>query len=137
MDEDVSDIDFEEQLEQEYEREHLNKNNEEDDYEDEVVETSNNDEESQMKIKKEKESQLRDSRLSKIQQMNDNKAVFESDAEKTLKSQILLLCTALGGLEITSGEYQLGSDALACLKDIKKWIRIVDDEKHNWDNQQW
>lgn len=57
-----------------------------------------------------------------------------SAAEQTLQSQILLLCSAIGGVDLTSGEkrYRLGVDALACLKDIKRWIKAVDEATKTW-----
>ncbi|KAH3661238.1 hypothetical protein OGAPHI_006645 [Ogataea philodendri] len=56
---------------------------------------------------------------------------FEAEAQQALKSQILILCTALGGADV-SGKYVLGTDALACLKDLKRWIKVVDDASDNW-----
>ncbi len=58
-----------------------------------------------------------------------------SAAEQTLQSQILLLCSAVGGVDATSGTkktYILGVDCLACLKDIKRWIHAVDDATDTW-----
>ncbi len=58
-----------------------------------------------------------------------------SAAEQTLQSQILLLCSAVGGVDATSGTkktYILGVDCLACLKDIKRWIHAVDDATNTW-----
>jgi len=58
-----------------------------------------------------------------------------SAAEQTLQSQILLLCSAVGGVDATSGPkktYILGVDCLACLKDIKRWIQAVDDATNTW-----
>ncbi|KAG7882116.1 hypothetical protein KL937_000687 [Ogataea polymorpha] len=58
-------------------------------------------------------------------------AKFEHEAQQALKSQILILCSALGGADDT-GKYVLGADALACLKDIKRWIKVVDDASDSW-----
>ncbi|KAG7886736.1 hypothetical protein KL938_000389 [Ogataea parapolymorpha] len=58
-------------------------------------------------------------------------AKFELEAQQALKSQILILCSALGGADDT-GKYVLGADALACLKDIKRWIKVVDDASDTW-----
>ncbi|KAG7849003.1 hypothetical protein KL941_001821 [Ogataea angusta] len=58
-------------------------------------------------------------------------AKFELEAQQALKSQILILCSALGGAD-DSGKYVLGVDALACLKDIKRWIKVVDDASDSW-----
>ena len=52
----------------------------------------------------------------------------ETPTQKLLKAHISVLVTALGGpdhvgsLKDSSSEYKLGHDALACLKDIKRWI---------------
>ncbi|VEU23663.1 DEKNAAC105010 [Brettanomyces naardenensis] len=56
-------------------------------------------------------------------------------AEQTLQSQILLLCSALGGADPSSEnkrDYVLGVDALACLKDLKRWLKTVDDATNTW-----
>ena len=57
----------------------------------------------------------------------------ETQAQKLLKAHISVLVSALGGPDHTSDiqppPYKLGHDALACLKDIKRWIRAVDEKK--------
>lgn len=57
----------------------------------------------------------------------------ETFMSKVLKAHISVLVSALGGPDHSSGEghYRLGHDALACLKDIKKWIRSVDDKNNS------
>lgn len=54
-----------------------------------------------------------------------------------LKARIALLATAIGGPDYTSHleppPYKLGDDCLACLRDLKKWFRLVDDQQNRWD----
>ncbi|KAL6451255.1 hypothetical protein SBY92_002594 [Candida maltosa Xu316] len=61
----------------------------------------------------------------------------ETQAQKLLRAHISVLVTALGGPDHTSDvqppPYKLGHDALACLKDIKRWIRAVDEKKQNFE----
>lgn len=59
--------------------------------------------------------------------------VNESFTSKVLRAHISVLVSALGGPDHSSedGLYKLGHDALACLKDIKKWIRSVDDRNNS------
>ena len=63
----------------------------------------------------------------------------ETPTQKLLKAHISVLVTALGGpdhvgsLKDSSSEYKLGHDALACLKDIKRWIKSVDEIGHKYD----
>lgn len=60
------------------------------------------------------------------------------DASLTvLRARIALLATAIGGPDYTSTieppPYKLGDDCLACLKDLKRWFKLVDDEQNRWD----
>lgn len=61
----------------------------------------------------------------------------ESYTQKVLKAHILVLVSALGGPDHSAGvsppPYKLGHDALACLKDIKKWIKSVDERNRSHD----
>lgn len=59
--------------------------------------------------------------------------VNETFTSKVLRAHISVLVSALGGPDHSSPEglYKLGHDALACLKDIKKWIRSVDDKNNS------
>lgn len=54
-----------------------------------------------------------------------------------LKARIALLATAIGGPDYTSNldppPYKLGDDCLACLKDLKRWFRLVDENQNRWD----
>ncbi|CAH6719158.1 topoisomerase 1-associated factor 1 [[Candida] jaroonii] len=61
----------------------------------------------------------------------------ETARSKILKAHISVLVSALGGPDHTSNNnpppYKLGHDALACLKDLKRWIRSVDDTNQTFD----
>lgn len=63
--------------------------------------------------------------------------VTVSPEQQLIKAHISVLVTALGGPDHTSTQtpvpYKLGLDALACLKDIKRWIRAVDETKRVYD----
>lgn len=54
-----------------------------------------------------------------------------------LKARIALLATAIGGPDYTSHleppPYKLGDDCLACLRDLKRWFKLVDDQQNRWD----
>ncbi|SJM88085.1 related to Topoisomerase 1-associated factor 1 [Zygosaccharomyces bailii] len=54
-----------------------------------------------------------------------------------LKARIALLATAIGGPDYNSRldppPYKLGDDCLACLKDLKRWFRLVDENQNRWD----
>lgn len=52
----------------------------------------------------------------------------ETTESKLLKAHIAVLASALGGPDHTADApvYKLGHDALACVKDLKRWIRSVD-----------
>lgn len=65
---------------------------------------------------------------------------MESIAEKTntiLKARIALLSTSIGGPDYSSKldppPYKIGDDCLACLKDLKRWFKLVDDQQNKWD----
>ncbi|KAK9544727.1 Topoisomerase 1-associated factor 1 [Aspergillus fumigatus] len=48
-----------------------------------------------------------------------------------VRAHVYSLVTALGGFNGESADrYVLGDDALACLRDIKRWLKLYD-EKHN------
>ncbi|CAK7896703.1 topoisomerase 1-associated factor 1 [[Candida] anglica] len=61
----------------------------------------------------------------------------EDQTQKVLKAHISVLVSALGGPDHTSQQvpapYKLGQDALACLKDIKRWIKAVDERTNSYD----
>lgn len=75
-----------------------------------------------------------ESRLLLAQQQISKGSKYLSEAEKALKAHILILCSSLGGIDQStdSGEYSLGVDALACLKDLKRWIKTVDEATNSW-----
>ncbi|CUS24324.1 LAQU0S15e01948g1_1 [Lachancea quebecensis] len=54
-----------------------------------------------------------------------------------LKARIALLSTAIGGPDHSSEAdpppYVIGDDCLACLKDLKRWFKLVDDKQSRWD----
>lgn len=54
-----------------------------------------------------------------------------------LKARIALLSTAIGGPDYTSDayvpSYRLGDEALPCLKDLKRWFKLVDDQQNRLD----
>ncbi|KAK6456869.1 topoisomerase I interacting factor [Scheffersomyces xylosifermentans] len=61
----------------------------------------------------------------------------ETQTSKLLRAHISVLVSALGGPDHTSNltppPYKLGHDALACLKDLKRWIKSVDDKNHSYE----
>lgn len=64
--------------------------------------------------------------------------LHNSDFSTTvLKARIALLATAIGGPDYSSNldppPYKLGDDCLACLKDLKRWFRLVDENQSRWD----
>lgn len=61
--------------------------------------------------------------------------VNESYTSKVLRAHVSVLVSALGGPDHTSnlGLYKLGHDALACLKDLKRWLRSVDERNGTYD----
>ncbi|CAK9441769.1 uncharacterized protein LODBEIA_P56370 [Lodderomyces beijingensis] len=73
----------------------------------------------------------------RIRQLTTSLKPNESQAQKLLKAHIAVLVSALGGIDHTSAEvpapYKLGHDALACLKDIKRWIKAVDEKQNNYE----
>lgn len=54
----------------------------------------------------------------------------ETHTSRILRAHVSVLVSALGGPDHTTenGLYKLGHDALACLKDLKRWIRSVDEK---------
>ncbi|QPG73043.1 hypothetical protein FOA43_000347 [Brettanomyces nanus] len=116
-----SDVDIEEELERDREDTSLSEVDEDADNEESINKT-------------EQPRVVTEDRFSQIKNYKKSTRVLTA-AEQTLQSQILLLCSALGGTDPTSEnkrEYILGVDALACLKDLKRWIKAVDDATHMW-----
>ncbi|SCW03066.1 LAFE_0G02190g1_1 [Lachancea fermentati] len=66
-----------------------------------------------------------------------NNSIDEDYPSKILKARIALLSTAIGGpdhsSELDPPPYKLGDDCLACLKDLKRWFKLVDDKQARWD----
>ena len=61
----------------------------------------------------------------------------QEDPHTILRARIALLATAIGGPDYTSNldppPYKLGDDCLACLKDLKRWFKLVDDQQNTWE----
>lgn len=69
---------------------------------------------------------------------NTNDAAEGQQSPHTiLRARIALLATAIGGPDYTSTSdplpYKLGDDCLACLKDLKRWFKLVDDQQNTWE----
>ena len=62
----------------------------------------------------------------------NNDSSVEDNSLQILKARIALLSTAIGGPDHTSEvdppPYKIGDDCLACLKDLKRWFKLVDDK---------
>ncbi|KAI5958671.1 TOF1 [Candida theae] len=73
----------------------------------------------------------------KIKSLTTRLKPNETHTQKLLRAHIAILVSALGGIDHTSEvkppPYKLGHDALACLKDIKRWIRAVDEKQNNYE----
>ncbi|KAN0086534.1 Timeless domain containing protein [Elaphomyces granulatus] len=51
-----------------------------------------------------------------------------------VRAYVYILVTALGGFNgEDAGRYVLGDDALACLRDIKKWLKLHDEKSNRMD----
>lgn len=85
------------------------------------------DEEPQQPIEDEKEEE--EPQVDRIADLTSILRVNETYTSKILRAHISVLVSALGGPDHSLPEnlYKLGHDALACLKDLKRWIRSVDD----------
>lgn len=55
--------------------------------------------------------------------------------EPELKQYVVNLVSALGAPDIADPQhaYKLGDEALACLRDLKKWLHLYDDKLNRWD----
>ncbi|CAI5759782.1 unnamed protein product [Candida verbasci] len=73
----------------------------------------------------------------RIRQLTTTLKPNETETQKVLRAHISVLVSALGGPDHTSTlsppPYRLGQDALACLKDLKRWIKSVDEKKNCYD----
>lgn len=62
--------------------------------------------------------------------------VFEKSqtVDPEVRAHIYSLISAIGGSStVHEGQYVLGDDALACLKDLSRWIRLYDDRTNRHD----
>ncbi|KAK6200032.1 topoisomerase 1-associated factor 1 [Scheffersomyces amazonensis] len=75
--------------------------------------------------------------IDRITQMTSQLKPNETQTRKLLKAHIAVLVSALGGIDHTSTQspppYKLGHDALACLKDLRRWIKSVDETNNTYD----
>lgn len=70
----------------------------------------------------------------RIRQLTETANPNQDHTQKILKAHISVLVSALGGPDYTNNnQYKLGHDALACLKDIKRWIKSVDENNRSFD----
>lgn len=78
-----------------------------------------------------------DTFFDKVLQLSTSSKPNETQPQKVLKAHIAVLVSALGGIDHTSTEspppYKLGHDALACLKDLKRWIKAIDEKNQTFD----
>lgn len=73
--------------------------------------------------------------IDRLAQLNAITKTHESYTSKVLRAHISVLVSALGGPDHSTPEklYKLGHDALACLKDLKRWLRSVDERNGTYD----
>lgn len=61
----------------------------------------------------------------------------DDEFQTVLRARIALLATAIGGpdynSELDPPPYKIGDDCLACLKDLKRWFKFVDEQQKRWD----
>ncbi|EKJ68040.1 hypothetical protein FPSE_11851 [Fusarium pseudograminearum CS3096] len=50
-----------------------------------------------------------------------------------VRAHIISLVSALGGLSVDDGHYELGDDAFEVLRDLKRWIRFYDEKTNRMD----
>ncbi|QEU60233.1 Tof1 [Kluyveromyces lactis] len=54
-----------------------------------------------------------------------------------IKARIGMLATAIGGpdhsVDSVNPPYKVGDDCLACIKDLVRWFKLVDDNQKRWD----
>ncbi|PGH13575.1 hypothetical protein AJ79_03568 [Helicocarpus griseus UAMH5409] len=66
--------------------------------------------------------------------MESEKAQPVQVVDPEVRAYIYSLVTALGGTGSSdTGKYALGDDALACLRDIKKWLKFYDEKANRMD----
>ncbi|WPK23029.1 hypothetical protein PUMCH_000253 [Australozyma saopauloensis] len=73
--------------------------------------------------------------VDRLAELTSTQRTNETPTSRILKAHIAILVSALGGPDHTSeqGLYKLGHDALACLKDLKRWIKSVDERNSTSD----
>ncbi|KAG5420173.1 TOF1 [Candida metapsilosis] len=90
-----------------------------------------------IELDKDNDSDEEEEQEDKIKSLTTTLKPNETHAQKLLRAHIAILVSALGGVDHTSEvkppPYKLGHDALACLKDIKRWIRAVDEKQNNYE----
>lgn len=77
----------------------------------------------------EEEQEEEEPSVDRLATLTNTLRTTESPTNRILKAHIAILASALGGPDHTTdaGLYKLGHDALACLKDLKRWIKSVDE----------
>lgn len=73
--------------------------------------------------------------IDRIAALTSTLRTTDTNTNQILRAHIAILVSALGGPDHTSdiGLYKLGHDALACLKDMKRWIKTVDERNNTSD----
>lgn len=101
------------------------------DLDDFIVSEDEKNENAEAKDQEEPESPQQD----RIGDLTSSLKVHESYTSKVLRAHISVLVSALGGPDHSTEEglYRLGHDALACLKDLKRWLRSVDEKNSSFD----
>lgn len=96
---------------------------------------SDTESENEVEQYEDKTTAKREARLQSVMKMTRNPlaALDENERkdEKKIKSNVAMLCSALGGFDPNPpNEYFLGMEGLGCLKDLKRLLKTVDEEKH-------
>lgn len=78
----------------------------------------------------EQESENEQPEVDRLANLTSSLNTKESPTSRLLKAHVSILVSALGGPDHTTenSTYKLGHDALACLKDLKRWIRSMDEK---------
>ncbi|CCX13350.1 Similar to Topoisomerase 1-associated factor 1; acc. no. A1C928 [Pyronema omphalodes CBS 100304] len=65
---------------------------------------------------------------------SNSEAPTRDVVDPLIRAHIYSLCTALGGSSVeTTGKYALGDDALAVLKDLRRWLKLYDEKLNRYD----
>ncbi|CDO92756.1 unnamed protein product [Kluyveromyces dobzhanskii CBS 2104] len=66
-----------------------------------------------------------------------NEKEYQNVSYSIIKARIGMLATAIGGPDHSSDSldppYRVGDDCLACIKDLIRWFKLVDDNQKRWD----